>query len=113
MKAHSTPLRPVYSPAVFQSIKSWINTHEPAWEYNRLGIAAVGIFIQVTFAAGMILVLGATGASPFLYCTGIFFAFLADSLAFAQAPMRWVLGAFLASSVVNLSLMLYYCFFLL
>lgn len=114
MKAHTTLFhRPIYSPALIQSIKKWITTREPVWEYNRLGIAATGIFIQVTFAAGMILVLGATGASPFLYGIGIFFAFIADSLAFAQAPMRWVLGTFLASIIVNLSLMLYYCFFLL
>jgi len=128
MKAHTTnPLHSVYLsdthptrivPATrlshtTRSLKRWITAREPVWEYNRLGIAATGIFIQVTFAAGMILILGATGASPFLYGTGIFLAFIADSLAFAQAPMRWVLGTFLASIIVNLSLMLYYCFFLL
>lgn len=120
MKAHAatplhlqrvTPATPAIRP--IQRLKSWIAAQEPVWEYNRLGIAATGIFIQVTFAAGMILILGATGASPFLYGTGIFLAFVADSLAFAQAPMRWVLGTFLASIIVNLSLMLYYSFFLL
>lgn len=96
-----------------QSLKKWVQTQEPVWEYNRLGIAASGIFIQVTFAGAMILILGAAGASPFIYSIGIFLAFMADSLAFAQARMRWVLATFVVSIVVNFILTVVYLFVLL
>lgn len=92
----------------FHSLANWIRTQEPLWEQNRLGITATGIFIQVTFAGTMIFILGAAGASPLVYTFGIGLAFLADSLAFAQAPMRWVLGIFVLSSVINLALSIIY-----
>ncbi|HVS98785.1 MAG TPA: cyclic nucleotide-binding domain-containing protein [Puia sp.] len=66
--------------------------------------AATGILLQVTAAGAMILILGAAGANPFIYTFGIFLAFMADSLAFAQARMRWVMGAFAASIAINLVL---------
>ena len=92
----------------FHSLANWIHTQEPGWEENRLGIAAAGIFIQVTFAGAMILILGAAGASPLVFTFGILLAFLADSLAFAQAPMRWVLAMFVFSSGINLALSIIY-----
>ncbi|MEX6689873.1 hypothetical protein QTN47_20365 [Danxiaibacter flavus] len=90
------------------SIANWITRNEPSWEYNRLGIASTGIFIQVTVAGLMIWVLGMCEASPFVFGTGILFAFLADSIAFAQAPMRWVLTMIILSIIVNLFLTIYY-----
>lgn len=92
----------------FQLLADWVRTQEPFWEQNRLGIAATGIFIQVTFAGAMILILGAAGASPLVYTFGIGLAFLADSLAFAQARMRWVLAIFVLSSGINLALSIIY-----
>jgi hypothetical protein len=115
MKQNSAGLVPLHLQAhhaknntILQVFKTWLNGKEPLWEENRLGISATGVFIQVTFAGAMILILGAAGAPPLAYGLGIFFAFLADSLAFAQAPMRWVLGTFLASIVVNLALTVFY-----
>lgn len=96
-----------------RTLKNWVLTQEPTWEYNRLGITATGIFIQVTFAGAMILILGAAGADPFIYSIGIFFAFMADSFAFAQAPMRWVIAIFALSIAVNFVLMLFYGILLL
>ncbi|MEO5891750.1 MAG: hypothetical protein ABIQ31_15995 [Ferruginibacter sp.] len=89
-------------------LNTWIKAQEPAWEFNRLGISATGIFIQVTFAAFMIGIVGMAEASPWLYGTGILFAFMANSLTFAQMPMRWILGLMLASIVVNASLGIFF-----
>lgn len=89
-------------------IKGWIKAQEPGWEYNRLGISGAGIFIQVTFAGAMMGVLGLAGASPFVYSVGVLFAFMANSFAFAQLPMRWVLGVMMAGIVLDILLMLFY-----
>ncbi|HEV9038167.1 MAG TPA: hypothetical protein VGQ51_16145 [Puia sp.] len=98
---------------LIQSLTNWVRTREPIWEQNRLGIAAAGILIQVTFAGAMILILGEAGASPLIFTFGILMAFLADSLAFAQAPMRWLLAIFVLSSGVNLVLSIIYGLMLL
>ena len=94
--------------SIASSLKSWINEQEPRWEAARITISGVGIFIQVTVAGIMIGVLSALGAPPLAYSIGILFAFLGDSIAFGQAPMRWVLGLFAASVAVNALLTLYY-----
>src|SRR5687767_1997189 len=90
------------------TITRWIQKHEPTWEYNRLGIAAAGIFIQVTFAAIMIATLGLAGGSLFVGGLGMLLAFIANSLAFGQVPMRWLLGVFLVSIILNATLSIYY-----
>ena len=82
-------------------LNDWIKRQAPKWEFNRLGITATGIFIQVTIAAFMIGMAGMADASPWLYGTGILFSFMANSLAFAQMPMRLVLVVMLASIIVN------------
>jgi hypothetical protein len=90
------------------TFRNWVKRNEPVWEYNRLGISATGIFIQVTLAGLMLGVLGAANASPFVYTTGIGFSFMANSLAFAQCKMRWVLGIIGLSILLDIVLMLYY-----
>lgn len=96
--------RTVRRSGLLHSPGAWVQKQEPLWEHNRLGIAATGILLQVTAAGAMILILGAAGANPFIYTFGIFLAFMADSLAFAQARMRWVMAAFAASIVINVVL---------
>lgn len=107
---HSSPTRPFShnKPGVLANLKRWIEKKEPVWEYNRLGIVASGILIQVTFAGAMMGILSLAGASPFVYSTGIFFSFMANSFAFAQRPMRWVLGLMAASIVLDVFLLLIY-----
>ena len=90
------------------TIDKWVQKQEPIWEYNRLGIAATGIFIQVTFAATMIAILGLACGSLWVASVGILFAFLANSLAFGQMPMRLLLGFFLLSIIVNTAIAIYY-----
>ena len=107
----SHPFQKILYPGIknlITAIHNWIQKQEPIWEYNRLGIVAAGIFIQVTFAAIMIALLGLAGGSLLIACVGILLAFLADSLAFGQAPMRWLLGFFLASIIVNTAIAIYY-----
>ncbi|HEY4207319.1 MAG TPA: hypothetical protein VGM31_10930 [Puia sp.] len=96
------------TPQTLTSFKNWVKKNEPDWEYNRLGISAAGIFIQVTLAGLMMGILGVADASPFVYTIGILFSFMANSLAFAQCKMRWVLGIMVASVVLDIVLMLYY-----
>jgi hypothetical protein len=89
-------------------LKDWIKQQEPIWEYNRFGIGAAGIFVQVSFAALMVAILGMADASPWIYGFGILLAFTTNSIAFAQSPMRLVLGLFIVSIVINISLTLIY-----
>ncbi len=98
----------IQKPAFPKNLSAWIKTQEPIWEANRLGISATGIFIQVTFAAAMIALLGIAGAPVVVYTIGTFFAFIANSLSFAQAPVKIILVMFLVSILVNSSLALYY-----
>ncbi len=98
----------IHKSFVLKSIENWIDRQQPVWESNRLGISAVGIFIQSTVAAVMIALLGIAGAPALVFTTGIFFSFLANSLAFAQSPMKIVIGMFLVSMLVNASLTIYY-----
>ena len=93
---------------ILSSIKKWIGDRESGWEDARITISGVGIFIQVTLAGIMIGFISAAGAPPLVYSVGIFFAFMADSIAFGQAPMRWVIGLFVLSSLVNILLTFYY-----
>jgi hypothetical protein len=90
------------------AIDKWIQSQEPTWEENRLGISAAGIFIQVTFAGAMIAILGLAGGSMWIGTIGMLFAFLANSFAFGQVPMRWLLGFFLLSIVTNTSIAIFY-----
>ena len=93
---------------IIAAIDKWIQTQEPTWEYNRLGIAATGIFVQVTFAGTMIAILGLTHGSLWIGSVGMLFAFLANSLAFGQVPMRLLRGFFLLSIIVNAAITIYY-----
>jgi hypothetical protein len=95
------------------AIDKWVDTREPIWEYNRLGISATGIFVQVTFAATMVAMLGLAGGSLLIGTVGMLFAFLANSMAFGQVPMRWLLGFFLLSIITNTSIAIYYAIQLL
>lgn len=90
------------------SFKRWVKEQEPTWDYYRFGIGATGIFIQVSIAALMVAILGMAGASPWVYGIGVFLAFAANSIAFAQSPMRLVLGLFVVSICVNILLTLFY-----
>lgn len=90
------------------ALENWVEAHEPTWDYYRLGIGATGIFLQVTIAGIMVAVLGMAGASPWIYGIGVFLAFMANSLVFAQLPIRQMIGTIVISIVVNLSLVLIY-----
>jgi hypothetical protein len=48
------------------------------------------------------------GASPWAYIIGALFSFLANSIAFAQCPMRLVLFAFAVSIFISSALSIYY-----
>ena len=93
---------------ILSTVKDWIKVQEPTWEFYRFGIGAAGIFIQVSFAGLMVAILGMAGASPWLYGIGILLAFSANSIVFAQSPMRIVLELFIVSILINLSLILFY-----
>jgi hypothetical protein len=93
---------------IIASIDKWIQTQEPTWEYNRLGIAATGIFVQVTFAALMVAMLGLAHGSLLIGTVGMLFAFIANSLAFCQAPMRLLILFFLLSVIINAAITIYY-----
>ena len=94
--------------SVLTTFKYWLKKQQPVWEYNRFGISVTGIILQVTFAGAMIGILGMAGASPWVYSVGIFFSFMANSLSFAQCPMRWVIGVTTVSILLDILLIVYY-----
>jgi hypothetical protein len=93
---------------LMEDARSWINKHKPLWEYNKLAIGAVGIFLQVTVAAAMIGILGMADGSLWIAGIGIFFAFMANSAVFGQAPITWIIAILLMSMLVNASIAIYY-----
>jgi hypothetical protein len=93
---------------LIDTLHAWIKERESYWEYYRFGIGATGIFLQVSVAALMIVTLGVAGASPWVYGIGVFLAFVANSLVFAQLPMPQLLGSVVISMVVNIALVLIY-----
>jgi hypothetical protein len=120
MKAISTNSRHTLANSVYREKRisakafiSWIKRNEPLWELNRLGITAAGILIQVTVAAAMVGLLGLASVNVWVSSPGILLAFLANSVAFGQATMRWVLGFFIISMVVNGALAVYFAIQLL
>ncbi|MCG2615096.1 hypothetical protein LZZ85_12425 [Terrimonas sp. NA20] len=88
-------------------LKLWIRKNTAAWEYNRIGIASTGIFLNVTFAAVMIILAGASGGAPVIFGTGIFFAFFANALILAQVKMHWIFAVLAISFLVNVSIAIY------
>jgi hypothetical protein len=115
MKAILTTARHSYSDKTQLRKKSfvtafliWIKRNESDWAYNRLGIAATGIFIQVTVAATMIGLVGLTGLSVWAAFPGILVTFLANSMALGQAGIKWVLAFFLLSIAVNIILIVFF-----
>jgi len=110
---HGLSLQTAHKFSLAENFRAWIKRNESVWNENRIGITATGIFLQVTVAAVMICVAGMTGASPIAFGTGILFAFMADSLVLAQAPMRWVIGVIAASIVVNIALTIAFALHLL
>jgi hypothetical protein len=120
MKAIITNTHHPFINSVYKGKKNWIKTfiawakrNEPMWELNRLGITATGILIQVTVAAAMVGLLGLASVNVWVASPGILLAFLANSVAYGQAAMRWVLGFFIISMVVNGALAVYFAIQLL
>ena len=93
---------------VLSIFKNWVDANEPRWSFYRFGIVATGILIQVTVAASAVAVLGMSGAPSWVFGIGILFAFMANSIAFAESQMRLVLGVLVASIIVNLAIALAY-----
>ena len=94
--------------SVLTTFKHWVKQQQRVWEYNRLGISTIGIILQVTFAGAMMGILGLAGASPWVYSVAILFSFMANSVSFAQCPMRWVIGVTMASIGLDILLITYY-----
>lgn len=107
----SFPLVKTVYPEIVHKISTlnkWIQRQEPMWEYNRFGIAAAGILIQVTFAGVMIAMVGLAHGSMWVATIGMLFAFVTNSVAFGQVAMRWLLGFFVLSITVNATIALFY-----
>ena len=86
----------------------WLQKNEPVWEENRFGIVASSILLQVSIAGFTVFIPPMAGASIWSVAAGVFFAFMSNSIAFAQIKMRWVLLGFSLSILVNASVSLFY-----
>jgi hypothetical protein len=89
------------------SFANWYKKIEPSVEFNRFGITAALILIQVSVAGFNVVIPALAGASVWLMAPGILMAFLANSIAFAQLNMRVVLATFALSILINAIISLY------
>lgn len=93
---------------ILSSCREYIHKNEELWEYNKLGIGAVGVFFQVTIAGAMIAILGMAHGNLWVGGIGIFFAFMANSLVFIQSRVLWIIFSIIGSMLVNASIGIYY-----
>jgi hypothetical protein len=89
------------------SFANWYKKIEPSVEFNRFGITAALILIQVSVAGFNVVIPALAGASIWLMAPGVLMAFLANSIAFAQLNMRVVLATFALSILINAIISLY------
>jgi len=75
---------------------------------NRFGVVVALIVIQFTIAGFNVTIPPIAGASIWAITPGIFMAFMSNSIALAQARMRWVLSGFALSILINGGVSLYY-----
>lgn len=95
------------------SFSLWLESIKPAVIENRLGIVATLIILQFTIAGFNVVIPPMAGASVLVMAPGIFMAFMSNSIALAQAKMRWVLLGFALSIVINAVVSIYYAIQLL
>ena len=95
------------------SFSQWLENIKPAVIENRLGIVATLIILQFTIAGFNVVIPPMAGASVMVMAPGIFMAFMSNSIALAQARMRWVLLGFALSIVINAAVSIYYAIQLL
>ena len=88
---------------------SWVPKMIASCEENRFGVVATLILLQVSIAGFNVVIPPMIHASIYLMAPGICLAFISNGIALAQAPMKWVLGGFLLSMIVNASISIY-CF---
>ena len=86
----------------------WLTSVKPDVEENRFGIVATLIIIQFTIAGFNVSIPPMANASIWAIAPGIFMAFMSNSIALAQARMRYVLLGFALSIIINASVSLYY-----
>lgn len=95
------------------SVSQWLQSIKPTVIENRLGIVATLIIVQFTIAGFNVVIPPMTGASVLVMAPGIFMAFMSNSIALAQAKMRWVLLGFALSIVINAAVSIFYAIQLL
>ena len=80
---------------------------------NRFGVVVTLIVIQFTIAGFNVTIPPMADASIWAIAPWIFMAFMSNSIALAQARMRYVLAGFALSILINGSVSLYYAIQLL
>lgn len=86
----------------------WLESIKPSLVQNRFGVVVTLIVIQFTIAGFNVTIPPMAGASIWAMTPGIFMAFMSNSIALAQAPMKWVLSGFALSILINGAVSLYY-----
>lgn len=90
------------------SFSTWLESVKPALVENRFGVVVTLILLQITIAGFNVTIPPMAGASIWAITPGIFMAFMSNSIALAQARMRWVLLGFGLSILINAGVSLYY-----
>ena len=91
----------------------WLRSIAPEIVENRFGVVVTLIVIQFTIAGFNVTIPPMANASIWAMAPGIFMAFMSNSIALAQARMRYVLLGFALSIVINAGVSLYYAIQLL
>ena len=82
-------------------------------EINRIGITSALILLQVTIAGFSVVLPPMAGMPLWMMAPGIFLVFLANGFSLAQMNMKWILGGFGLSILVNTFISLYAVYLLL
>lgn len=93
---------------ILSSCREYIHKNEELWEYNKLGIGAVGVLLQVTIAGAMMAALGMAHGNMWVGGIGIFLAFMANGVVFMQSKILWMISVIISSMLVNASIAIYY-----
>lgn len=104
---HSLPVERTSKPISIPFAK-WLTSITPGIIENRFGVIVTLIIISFTIAGFNVTIPPMAGASLWAWSPGIFMAFMCNSIALAQARMRWVLLGFALSIVINGGVSLYY-----
>lgn len=90
------------------SLTKWLEAITPTIIENRFGVVVTLIILSFTVAGFNVCIPPMANAPIYMWAPGVFMAFASNSIALAQARMKWVLIGFALSILINGLVSIYY-----